>query len=62
MLFRSPEVWDRTAGPDRAFTLALCAWEASGSREDRERLEAAYDELLGAWRDAVAAYEREVAR
>ena len=56
-----PAVWDRTAAPDRAFTMALAAWEASGARADRERLETAYDELLGAWRDAARDYLAEVA-
>ena len=54
-------VWDSVAEADADFMAALTGWEAEPSDEAKDRVRATYRAVIGAWRRAVAEFEREEA-
>jgi len=54
-----PEAWEMVDPAAAAFWEALSAWEGDPSEVSKKRVRRAYDEVLNAWRQAVAAWERE---
>ena len=55
--------WDRcwkvVDGPSAEFMLALISWERSPSDDAAMAVSSAYDNVLGAWRQAAAEYATE---
>ena len=59
---RWPAAWDIVDPPSAELMVALTAWEATGSEEDRAGVRAWYNRVLAAWEEAARQYEREIAR
>lgn len=56
-----PEAW-RIAGPASAdFMELLTRWEDTGDKSLLPEIRASYDDVLTAWKDAAARWEREAA-
>ncbi|MEZ4414634.1 MAG: hypothetical protein R3E10_02695 [Gemmatimonadota bacterium] len=53
--------WELVDPPSAEFMAALSNWEASGTAEAKERLAAAFSEVLAAWRNAAAAFRAQEA-
>ena len=58
---RWPEVWDIVDAPSAELMIAITAWEATGSEEDRAKVREWYRRVIAAWEEAGRAFEREVA-
>ena len=56
---RWDRAWDIVAEPGAKFIVALTAWEAEPSSVTKERIRITYNNVLRAWRRAVAEYESE---
>jgi len=53
-----PRAWEITAEPDADFMAALTAWESEPMNDRaKQRVRDAYQDVLAAWRTAVAEYQ-----
>ncbi len=59
-LGRWPRAWEITAAPSADFMLALAIWEAEPDAESADKVKAAFDAVLNAWRRAANEYELQI--
>ena len=54
-----PETREIVATSDAEFMVALTAWEATGSEDNRAKVRTAYTRVVSVWHEAVRVYEEQ---